>query len=119
MPHGNAGATLLTGHRAVAWCAVLLTVEVLTLLFVIAGTHGYVTALPRPTTTDFSSFYAAGRLADAGHPALAYDQAAHYAEEQRDTLPGVIYSYFYYPPIFLMICALLGRLPYLLSFIVF
>jgi alpha-1,2-mannosyltransferase len=116
----HALSTLLTSRRAAAWCAALLAVEIVTLLVVIAGTHGLLTtAPPAPQTTDFSSFYAAGRLADAGHPEAAYDQAAHYAEEQRDTAQGVIYSYFYYPPVFLLLCALLGRLPYLLSFVVF
>ena len=110
---------LLSGRRALAWCAVLFVIEAMMLAFIIVGSHGYLTPEPITTTTDFSSFYAAGRLADEGHPTLAYDQAAHYAEEQRDTMAGVIYSYFYYPPVFLMLCALLGRLPYLLSFIVF
>jgi hypothetical protein len=112
-------ALLLTARRAAAWCAMLLMVEIFVLLFMIAGTHGMFTDGPLELTTDFSSFYAAGRLADAGQPALAYDAAAHYAQEKRDTSPGIIYSYFYYPPVFLLLCALLARLPYLAAFVVF
>ena len=89
------------------------------LLFFVAGTHGWITPLRRPVSTDFVSFYAAGRLADAGTPALVYDQAAHYAAEQAATEPGIAYNYFYYPPIFLLLCAVLARLPYLAAFVAF
>ena len=33
----------------------------------------------------------------AGTPALAYDQAAHYASEETASAAGVEYRYFYYP----------------------
>jgi len=75
--------------------------------------------LPKPTSTDFVSFYAAGSLADAGAPALAYDRDAHYAAEERATEPGIVYNFFYYPPVFLLLCGALGRLPYLAAFVVF
>ena len=71
----------------------------------VAGTHGWIVPLDKPTTTDFVSFYAAGKLADAGTPALAYDQAAHLAAEEAITAPGIRYQYFNYPPVFLMRCA--------------
>jgi hypothetical protein len=75
--------------------------------------------LPKPTSTDFVSFYSAGSLADAGTPELAYDQAAHYAAEQRATQAGIDYNFFYYPPIFLLLCAAIARLPYIVAFLVF
>jgi hypothetical protein len=50
---------------------------------------------------------------------LAYDQAAHYAAEQQATEPGIAYNFFYYPPVFLLICAGLARLPYLCAFVAF
>jgi hypothetical protein len=58
-------------------------------------------------------------LADAGTPELSYDQAAHDAAEQRATAPGIEYRFFYYPPVFLLLCAALARLPYLAAFVVF
>jgi hypothetical protein len=58
-------------------------------------------------------------LADGGPPFLAYDQAAHYAAEEHASQPGIIYNFFYYPPTFLLLCAVLARLPYLPAFIVF
>src|SRR5439155_15897311 len=60
-------------------CAVLLALEAAVFLFIVAGTHGWMVPLERPTTTDFASFYAAGVLANAGTPELVYDQAAHFA----------------------------------------
>ncbi|MGH7060151.1 MAG: glycosyltransferase family 87 protein, partial [Stellaceae bacterium] len=62
---------------------------------------------------------AAGRLADAGTPQLAYDRAAHYAAEQQATQPGITYNYFFYPPVFLSLCTALARLPYMVAFVIF
>ncbi|HWE73354.1 MAG TPA: glycosyltransferase family 87 protein [Stellaceae bacterium] len=110
---------LLDRRRVLVLGGVLLALELVVFLFLIAGTHGWIVALERPTTTDFASFYAAGSLADSGAPALAYNEAAHYAAEQAATAPGIEYQYFYYPPVFLLICALFGRLPYMAAFIAF
>jgi hypothetical protein len=65
------------------------------------------------------SFYAAGSLADAGTPELAYDHTAHLAAEERATAPGIKYNFFYYPPVYLLVCAALALLPYLAAFFVF
>ncbi|MGB9646537.1 MAG: hypothetical protein WCB44_15640, partial [Stellaceae bacterium] len=109
----------LDRHRVLAYCRILLAVETAVFLFLVAGTHGLIAPLAGPTSTDFVSFYAAGALADSGTPVLAYDQAAHNAAEQRATAPGVEYRFFYYPPVFLLVCAALARLPYLAAFLVF
>jgi len=106
-------------ERALAYGRILLTVETALFLFLVAGTHGLIVPLAGPTSTDFVSFYAAGTLADAGTPQLAYDQAAHDAAEQRATAAGVEYRFFYYPPVFLLLCAALARLPYLAAFVLF
>lgn len=111
--------SFLTADRVAAWSTILLVAECLTFLFFVAGTHGWIVKLTVPTTTDYVSFYAAGRLAAGSHPALAYDPAAHYLAEQAVTAPGIGYVYFFYPPIFLLLCRLLALLPYLLSFVVF
>jgi len=106
-------------RRVLAYGRILLALEVAIFLFMIAGTHGLIVPTARPTTTDFVSFYAAGSLADSGMPAAAYDQAAHQAAEERATEPGIGYQFFYYPPVLLMLCAALARLPYLVAFVVF
>lgn len=105
--------------RVLAYGAILLATEVAIFLFLVAGTHGLIVRLEQPTTTDFVSFYAAGRLADSGTPALAYDQPAHRAAEEAATAPGIGYQFFYYPPVYLILCAALAWMPYLVAFIVF
>ena len=105
--------------RVLGYARVVLVVEILAFALMIAGTHGWIVPLDRPLTTDFASFYAAGDLANAGTPQLAYDKAAHYAAEQRATERGIQYQFFYYPPVFLLICALLARLPYIVAFVAF
>jgi alpha-1,2-mannosyltransferase len=106
-------------RRILGYAAVLLAIELLIFLILIAGTHGWIVPLEHPTTTDFVSFYAAGRLADAGTPALAYDLGTHYALEQQITAPGIGYQFFYYPPVFLLLCAAVAPLPYLVAFVLF
>jgi hypothetical protein len=86
----------------------------------VAGSHNVFVHLPRPTTTDFASFYAAGKLANEGHAAAAYDRGAHRRMVQSVTSPDIEYrQYFLNPPPFLLICAPLARLPYLAAFILF
>ncbi len=110
---------LLDRRRIAVNCAILLVVELAIAAFLVAGTYGLIVPLDKPVTTDFVSFYAAGSLADAGTPELAYDQATHHAAEQAATAPGVPYIYFFYPPVFLLLCAALAQLPYLAAFLFF
>lgn len=109
----------LARNRVLTYCRILLAVETGVFLFLVAGTHGLIAPLAGPTSTDFVSFYAAGALADSGTPELAYNQAAHDDAEQRATAAGIEYRFFYYPPVFLLVCAALSRLPYLAAFLVF
>jgi hypothetical protein len=97
----------------------LVVLQALTLAFFVAGTHGWISKGVAPTTTDYASFYAAGRLADAGHPADAYDRARHLAAEEQATEPGIKYEYFFNPPPYLLINQPLALLPYLPSFLLF
>jgi alpha-1,2-mannosyltransferase len=110
---------LLERRRLYLFCRILLVVEATLFLFLAAGTHGLIVSLSKPTSTDFVSFYAAGKLANAGNPALAYDRAAHSAAEESATQRGIVYNYFFYPPVFLLLCAALARLPYISAFVVF
>ena len=106
-------------QHVLTFCGILLAVELGAFLFLIAGTHGWIVPLAEPASTDFVSFYAAGSLTDAGQPELAYDQAAHRAAEVRATEPGIQYRFFYYPPVFLLLCSVLARLPYIPAFVIF
>jgi len=67
----------------------------------------------------FRELLCGGCSGRCGNPALAYDQAAHYASEETASAAGVEYRYFYYPPVFLLLCAAFARLPYLAAFLVF
>ena len=109
----------LSRDRLAVAAALLLCFEIALFAFFVAGTHGWIVPLDRPTTTDFASFYAAGALADAGTPQLAYDHAAHLAAEEAATTPGIEYQFFNYPPVYLLICAILAPMPYLVAFCVF
>lgn len=89
------------------------------LIFFIAGTHNWLGGNVHAVTTDYASFYAAGRLADDGHAALAYDHDAHLRAEEAATEPGIKYQYFFNPPPFLLLTAPFALLPYLPSFYLF
>jgi alpha-1,2-mannosyltransferase len=107
---------LFDRRRIFIYCRISLTIEIAVFLLLIAGTYGLIIPLSGPTSTDFVSFYAAGAVANSATPDLVYDQAAHYAAEQRATAAGIEYRFFYYPPVFLLVCAVLARLPYLVAF---
>jgi len=109
----------LDSRRIRAYGLILLVIEAAVLLFIAAGMHGLIVPLKVPPATDFSSFYAAGRLAADGTPALAYDLAAHHLAQQRIYgHPDVEYNFFFYPPVLLLLCAPLAALPYLGAFAV-
>ena len=105
--------------RVRGYSLIFLVFELISFAYIAAGTHGWIIPLDQPNTSDFVSFYAAGHLANDGTPALAYDRAAHFASEQRATEAGIPYNFFFYPPVFLLICAGLARLPYLVAFTLF
>jgi hypothetical protein len=109
----------LNAERLRLYVTILLVLELAVFAFIIAGTHGWIVPLDGPNTTDFVSFYAAGKLAEAGTPALAYDLAKHLAAEEAIVGQGIQYQYFNYPPVYQALFALVAHLPYLTAFIVF
>jgi hypothetical protein len=119
LAHIRSGA-FFDRDRVRAYSAIFLVLQLAAVLFIALGQRGYIIPFEQPTTTDFSSFYAAGLLADEGTPALAWDQAAH-ADAQRRVYgdPRVNINHFFYPPPLLLICAPLARLPYLPAFYLF
>lgn len=114
----RSGAWLQPG-RVRRWLVLLLTLEVMLAVLFTAVVHGAFKPQPHPATTDFVSFYAAGRLAATGAPWLAYDHAAHALAEEQAREPGIGYIFFYYPPIFLILCRVLAMLPYVPAFLAF
>jgi arabinofuranan 3-O-arabinosyltransferase len=71
-----------------------------------------------PFHTDFTSVYAAGRLALEGHAAAAYDWNLHYAAENAVSPHDyAAYLGWHYPPPFLLVAAASAALPYAYAFI--
>jgi alpha-1,2-mannosyltransferase len=112
-------ARWMTRGRIVAVAQALLLSELTVLIMLALWQHGVITDQASPTSSDFVSFYAAGKLTLAGTPALAYDQATHFLAEQQFTIEGAPYQYFFYPPVFLLLFAPLALLPYYVAFYVF
>ncbi len=109
--HALRTADWLTRARAVGGSIILLIEELLIVGFLALWQHGVFSTVHNPPSSDFVSFYAAGKLTLAGTPALAYDQVAHHLAEQQASWTGAGYQYFFYPPVFLLICAPLATLP--------
>jgi hypothetical protein len=109
-------AEWLDRDRIVAWGTALLGIEMAFAVFIALWQHGAFFVVENPTSSDFVSFFAAGKLALSGTPALAYDQAAHYAVQQQASMPGAPYQFFFYPPVFLFLCAVFAVLPYFLAY---
>ena len=101
----------LTPERARLYPRLLLAGFGLALVFLFATAHGASDYAGRPLGSDFSSFYAAGRLMLMGHS--PYDEAAVRAMEQALFGSATPFYSFAYPPIFLLILTPLARLPYL------
>jgi hypothetical protein len=75
-PDGPAQTRLpwLTRERAIGYATMLAFTELAMFAFCVAGTHGLIVPLAHQPSTDFVSFHAAGALANAGTPWLAYDR---------------------------------------------
>lgn len=113
-------APAVTGARLRRLAVFACVLQALVLAFFVAGTHGWLTkGGVKPNTTDFASFYAAGRLANAGQPADAYDHALHLAAEEAATSPGIKYQHFFNPPPYLLLNQPFALLPYIPAFILF
>jgi alpha-1,2-mannosyltransferase len=79
----------------------------------IALSHGLIDPNNKPLGTDFSNVYAAGTLAINGKAGTAYDWPSQYAAEKAlfDGRDVPFYGW-HYPPLFLMVAALLALFPY-------
>ncbi len=109
----------MTADWVQRWTRTALICQLIALVFLVLAAYGLIVPLARPVTTDFASFYAAGRLAIGHDPALVYDRAAHYLAEQAATAPHIAYVHFFYPPTYLFVCGLLAHLSYLAAFLLF
>lgn len=96
--------------RAVALISGIMGIAMLG--FLLFGGRGTVDPFGEPIGSDFTAFYHAGRLANAGHAAAAYDPAL--LNQGVRATHGVDYSMAWvYPPTFFLIAGPLALLPYL------
>ena len=100
----------LTRERIRLWTAAILFGYAAGIVFLVATAHGGSDYQGRPLGSDFSSFYAAGRLALNGQS--PFDQALLHHMQQDLFGKDTPYYSFSYPPIFLLIMAPLANLPY-------
>jgi len=105
--------TWLSAERIRRLAVVATSGTVLFLLFLVATAHGLSDFSARPLGTDFSSFYAAGRVAGQGQN--PYDPASLHGMQQTIFGSSTPYYAFAYPPIFLLLAWPMAGLPYLLS----
>lgn len=103
----------LTPARLRGYAVILVAAYAVGAVLWIALGQGLVDRNDRPIGTDFSNVYAAGTLALAGTPDLAYDWVQEHAVEKA-TFGGrdVPFYGWHYPPLFLIVAAILAFLPY-------
>jgi hypothetical protein len=120
----RAGAWLTAG-RVRAYLALLAAGNLIGLGGAILRAHGWWLPAEPHFAIEFISFYAAGKLALAGHAAAVYAPGmaargfiasphmppAHMAMEGA-IQPDCMYFAYFYPPIFLLVCAALAALPF-------
>jgi hypothetical protein len=109
----------LTADRIRAVATVSLALACLSILYLLATSHGTLDAWGRPLGTDFSDVWTAGRMALDGRAPDAWNWAAHYQVQQATHGdPHVPFYGWHYPPPFLLLAAGLATLPYLAALFV-
>jgi hypothetical protein len=108
--------TALSRERVIAYGWMFLAAQLILLAYLALRSHG-VFGNAGDSSTDFMMIYASGRLAATGSPALVYDLATQSALQQH-IFGGPLAGFFpfYYPPIYLIVCAALSWLPYYAGF---
>lgn len=122
----------LTRQRVTGYLTLLAIANLLALALAICRAHGWFMPPEPHFSTEFLSFYAAGRLVDAGQALLVYAPGipahafiasfhvppAHQAMEQALTRdPKIFYFAFFYPPVYWLLCAPLAHLPFLPAYL--
>lgn len=108
----------LSRERAIVYGWIFLAAQLVLLGAIALKSHG-VFGVADNSSTDFMMIYASGKMAAAGTPALVYDLARQSAlQQQIFGAPLAGFFPFYYPPIYLIVCAALSWLPYLVGFAV-
>ncbi|HEX7821276.1 MAG TPA: glycosyltransferase family 87 protein [Sphingobium sp.] len=109
----------VTAARVRAVSAMVLAATILAMLLLFVTAHGTLDAMGRPLGTDFSDVWTAGWMANHGRAAAAWNWPDHYAVQQAIHHDAAVPFYgWHYPPPFLMLAALLARMPYVWALVV-
>jgi alpha-1,2-mannosyltransferase len=110
-------ADWLHAERATLYARLLFftTAAVVLAMIVVSVMHGGLDPRGELLGTDFASFWAASKLALAGHPVDAWNISAHHAAQTAIVGRDTGYAAFFYPPTYLLVCLPLAFLPYLWS----
>ncbi len=108
------GTWLTPERRRVYPLMIGLALLVAVVALVATSRHG-VDLWGRPLGTDFVGVWVAGGEVRAGHPALAYDNAAHAAAQAAAFGASDSFLPWPYPPLFLLVAGGLASLPYLVA----
>ena len=109
---GLAAGRWVTRERVTRIAAISAACGFAMLLFLWLARHGTVDYYGKPVGSDFTAFWNAGRIADAGDAARAWDQRL-LNDTIRATHGAEYGTAWIYPPVFLFAAAPLGALPYL------
>src|ERR1044071_8354319 len=102
----------LTRERVQAVAAISAAGGLIMLLILWLARHGTVDFFGQPVGSDFTAFWNAGRIANSGEAARAWNQQLLNASVH--ATHGVSYgTAWIYPPVFLLVAAPLAALPYL------
>jgi hypothetical protein len=105
----------LTPSRLRAYPLLLLVMFGTALVILAATAHGNFDRFGRPLGPDFTEIWVAGLEAHDGHPAAAYDAAAHRDKQAEFFGETQDYYLWSYPPYFFGIAALFAFFPYILA----
>jgi alpha-1,2-mannosyltransferase len=106
-------------NRARAYSRISCAMTLLVAIAWFGLSHGGLDVKGKPIGNDFISFWTASKFALAGKPGLPWDLAEHWAAQK--ALFGEMldtYTFFFYPPPYLLICLPLALLPYFWSLFV-
>jgi hypothetical protein len=105
----------LTLERLRAYALIFLAVGAVTVGAIFVTANGLNDYRGRPIGTDFSNVYAAGKFVLEGKPAAPFWPELQQAKEKSIFGTETPFYGWHYPPVFLMLAALLALMPYLLS----
>src|SRR5215213_10993860 len=113
-----ASGVWLTGSRVGAIAVISGLFGAAMLAFLALAGEGTLDPFGQPIGTDFSAFWHAGRIANGGHPAAAWDLEVLNTSVRATHVGSDFATAWVYPPVFLLVAAPLAALPYLLALLI-